>query len=83
MSYEEIISKVAESTGFSRGFVNKVYRAYWKAVRQDVTSLPLYEDMTDEEFNKLRPNVNIPSIGKLYVTIDRYKRIRDKSKTVN
>ena len=56
--------------------VDKTYRAYWRAIREHITSLPLKEDLTDEEFLRLRPNVNIPSIGKLYVTLDRYHRLK-------
>lgn len=76
MTYDEIIAEVAASTGLSKTITNKIYRAYWKAVRQHITSLPLKEDLTEEEFLKLQPNVNIPSIGKLYVSLKRYQRIR-------
>ena len=76
MTYKEIIAEVAKELNLSETFVNKVYRAYWKAVRNHITSLPLKEDLTDEEFSKLQPNVNIPSIGKLYVTSDRYRRVK-------
>lgn len=76
MTYQEIIADVAESTGLSRHIVDRTYRAYWKTVRDYMSSLPLKDDLTDEEFSALRPNVNIPSIGKLYVTLDRYKRMK-------
>ena len=76
MNYNEIISEVAEKLSISKETVNKVYRAYWKVVREHITSLPLKENLSDEEFNELQPNVNIPSIGKLYVTLDRYKRMK-------
>lgn len=76
MTYGEIISKVAEDTGLSKILVDRTYRAYWRAIREHITNLPLKDDLTDEEFNKLRPNINIPSIGKLYVTLDRYRRMK-------
>lgn len=76
MTYDEIISKVAESTGLTKHIVDRTYRAYWKTIRSYITSLPLKDELTDEEFMKLRPNVNIPSIGKLYITLDRYKRMK-------
>jgi hypothetical protein len=80
MSYEEIVAKVAEDNGLSKKFVDKVYKAYWKAVREYIKALPLKKDLTDEEFLELRPNVNIPSIGKLYVTLDNYKKKKKKFK---
>ena len=48
MTYKEIIAEVAKELNLSETFVNKVYRAYWKAVRNHITSLPLKEDLTDE-----------------------------------
>lgn len=80
MTYEEIIAQVSKSTGLSRTLIDKTYKAYWKAVREHITSLPLKEELTDEEFLSLRPNVNIPSIGKLYVTLDRYHNLKKQFK---
>jgi hypothetical protein len=77
MNYKEIISKVAEDLDLPKTLVDKTYRAYWRAIREYICSLPLKEDLSDEEFLKLRPNVNIPSIGKLYITLDRYRRVKD------
>lgn len=76
MSLDQVIEEVARKTGIQTKIVGKVYKAYWKAIREHITSLPLKEDLNDTEFQKLQPNVNIPSIGKLYVTLDRYKRMK-------
>lgn len=75
MTYTEIISEVAASVGLPYRTTARIYRAYWRAIREHISSLPFKQGLTDEEFLKLQPNVNIPSIGKLYVTLDRYKRI--------
>ena len=82
MTYNEIIAEVASNTGLSKNFVNKVYRAYWKAIRDHIIALPLKEDLTDEEFQKLRPNVNIPSLGKFNVTLDRYHRLKKQGEII-
>ena len=82
MEYKEIISKVAADNNLSVSFVDKVYRCYWKAIRRYITSLPLKDDLTDDEFLKLRPNVNIPSIGKLYVTSEVYRRKKNNHKAI-
>lgn len=76
MTYDEIIFQVAEKLGLPIRLVDRTYRAYWRSIREHITSLPLKEDLTEEEFLKLQPNVNIPSIGKLHVTLDRYKRMK-------
>lgn len=76
MTYNEIITQVSARLDLPKGLVDKTYRGYWRAIREHISSLPLKEDLTDEEFMKLQPNVNIPSIGKLYVTLDRYHRMK-------
>lgn len=76
MTLDEIITQVSKDLCLPRRIVDRTYRAYWKAVREHIASLPLKQDLTDEEFIKLQPNVNIPSIGKLCVTLDRYKRMK-------
>lgn len=78
MTYDEIVSEVASSTGLSKRMVDKIYKLYWKSVREYIKSLPLKEDLTDEEFMKLKPNVNIPSLGKFYVSLDRYKKLKER-----
>lgn len=74
--YEGIMAEVAEETGLPKILVYRAYLAFWKAVREYVKAQPLKEDLTDEEFKKLRPNVNIPSIGKLCVTLKRYQGMK-------
>lgn len=78
LTYEQIIGQTADNLSLSYRFVDKVYRAYWRVVREHISTLPLKEDLTDEEFAQLQPNVNIPSIGKLYVTADKYRWYKDK-----
>lgn len=83
MTYNDIIVKVSDELDLPKKFVDKVYRSYWRAIREHITSLPLKEDLTDEEFMRLQPNVNIPSLGKLYVTLDKYRAMREGFKLRN
>lgn len=76
MSYEETISQVAKETGLPCELVKKTYKSFWRAVKEHIEALPLKDNLSDEEFLKLQPNVNIPSIGKLYVDLKRYKRVK-------
>ena len=79
MTYDEIVIKVSKRLGLSKELVNKTYKAYWKSVKEHIASLPLKKDLSDEEFMKLQPNVNI-----FCVTLDRYKAMnkafRNKTK---
>lgn len=83
MSYDDIIAKVSKELNLPQNLVDKTYKAYWRAVKEHISELPLKDDLTDEEFKKLKPNVNIPSIGKLYVTLDRYQRVKKKYNMFN
>lgn len=76
MTYDEIVIEVSKRLGLSKELVNKTYKAYWKSVKEHIASLPLKKDLSDEEFMKLQPNVNIPSLGKFCVTLDRYKALK-------
>lgn len=78
MSYKDIIMAVSRETGLPQRLVDKTYRAYWKAIREHITSLPLKDSLTLKELQELRPNVNIPSLGKLTVTGERYTGMKKK-----
>lgn len=73
MRLHDIYVEAARQLGYPVNHVEKVYKSYWETVREYVSALPLKDDLTDEEFLALRPNVNIPSLGKLYVTLEKYK----------
>lgn len=77
MRYNEILSKVSEETGLPIDIINKTYKAYWDFIKQTIQSMPLKEEnIKEDEFLKLRPNFNVPSLGKLSCTYDRFLGIK-------
>lgn len=76
MTYREIVAEIAKRLNLPRELVDKTYRGYWRAIKEHIEALPLKEDMSEEEFVRMQPNVNIPSLGKLNVTFERYKALR-------
>ena len=82
MTYKDIINKVSEDTKISPDIIDKTYKAYWKYIRDLIQKLPLKDDLTEEEFLQLRPNFNIPSLGKLTCTYKRYLGIKEKFKHI-
>lgn len=74
------ISGASHELGLPSEIVGKVYRAYWLALKQVVQALPLKEDLTDEDFSKLRTSFNIPSLGKLYSSYDRVQGVKRRFK---
>lgn len=87
---ERIYRKVAKELKVDPKTVKDLYTSYWKAIREYISSLDLREDLTEEEFNKIKTNVNIPALGKLFCTYETYLntlRMKDhveskKSKTI-
>lgn len=78
MVYSEIISKVSENTGISKEVVDKAYKAFWLYIRNSIQELPLKEELSEIEFLRLRPNFNIPSLGKISCTYQRFLGVKKK-----
>lgn len=79
---KNIILSVSKDLEISPDVVEKVYRAYWLYIKTTIEALPLKEDLTEEEFSKLRTNFNIPSLGKLSCTLDKYKGTKSRFKLI-
>lgn len=82
MTYEDIINKVSGDVGLSPDIVNKTYKAFWKYIRDYIQTLPLKDNLTEEDFSKIRTNFNIPSLGKLTCTYKRYSGVKQKFKYI-
>lgn len=83
MTYEQIIESVANELQLPVDLVRKTYKAYWQFVRDTIQQLPLKDDISEEEFKKIKANFNIPSLGKLYCTRDRYLRVKKRFEYIN
>lgn len=78
MTYSEILERVSQDIGIDPEIIDRGYKAYWLYIRSSVQDLPLKEDISEAEFLSLRPNFNIPSLGKLTCTFDRYRGVKEK-----
>lgn len=90
MNLDVILDKVSKELNLQKEIVSKAYKAYWLSVRKTISDLPLKDDLNEQEFSQLRTNFNVPSLGKLSCTYDRYlgmkrrlsiiKKIKDNAK---
>lgn len=48
---------------------------YWLGIKNMISELPLKKPLTMEEFEKLKVNFNLASLGKLHCTPQRYKNM--------
>lgn len=81
--YEEIITKVAAKHNIPYQVVDRTYKGFWKFIREHLSSLPMKNEMTEEEFSQLRTSINVPSLGKFSCDYDRYMRMRKRLIYVN
>ena len=77
---QEVIKQLSEELHLPQEVVEKTYGVYWAFIRKTINVLPLKEDLTEEEFSKLRTNFNLPFLGKLSCTYDRWLRVRKSLK---
>ena len=78
----QIYKEVAEELQLPKEVVKKAYISYWKFVKETISELPLKENLTEDEFNSLKTNFNIPSLGKLNCTYDRFLGIKERLKYI-
>ena len=83
MIYSEAIKQVSIELGLPPQVVKEAYESFWTFIRNNIKALPLKEDLSREEFDKLRTNFNIPSLGKLSCTYDRFIGIKKRLKYLN
>ena len=83
MKYSDIINKVSEELNLPRELVENTYKAYWIFIRDTIEELPLKTELTQKEYVNLKTNINIPSLGKLHCTYNRYIGIRNRFNIIN
>lgn len=77
MSYKSVIQKVSQDLGLPEDYVNKVYRSYWRALKEYIISVPIKETPL-EELSKYYMSFNVPSLGKFYFNKDMIAAIKRK-----
>ena len=82
MNYPDIIGKVSQEMDIPLEEVDTAYKSYWKFIKQTIQSLPLKDDISEEDFTKLRTNFNVPSLGKLTCTYDRMMGVKKRFKYI-
>lgn len=83
MSYQEILKEVSIELNIPVEVVKEAYESYWLFIRQSIVALPLKQDLSLDDFNKLKSNFNIPSLGKLSCTYDRMVGVKERFKYIN
>ena len=83
MRHSDIINKVSKELDLPEELIEKVYKAYWNFIRVTIEELPLKAELTQLEYENLRTSINIPSLGKLNCTYNRYIGVRNRFNIIN
>lgn len=76
MTIKQITQKVASDMNLPEEVVYLAYKLFWEYIKTTIKDIDFKDNLSKEEFDKLRPNFNIPSIGKLHCTYEEYLRTK-------
>ena len=76
MTFKQIIKQVAKELNLPEDLVRNTYKSYWKVIKQII------------ERNNIKSNdnlifINVPSIGKLNCTYDKYLKTINRFNLIN
>ena len=62
MTYQEIVTELSEELEIPEEVVDTAYKSFFEFIRETIVSLPLKDELSEEDFSQLRTNFNIPSL---------------------
>lgn len=75
---QERINDIARELSLPPQVISRVYKAYWLFIRKTIEALPLKDNLTEEQFSRLRTNFNLPYLGKLSCNYKRWQGVKYK-----
>lgn len=78
----DIYKKVGDDLLIQKDIIKAIYRAYWLFIKTKIQEISFEENLTEEQFNDIITSFNLPKLGKLSVTYDKYQKIQRKNKHI-
>lgn len=78
MRTDDAIRQVSKELNIPYEVCRKAYMSAWKFIYRNAETPVLSIDTPVEEFRRCRMNFNIPSLGKLNITEDKFNKINRK-----
>lgn len=76
-SLDIIAKEVAKKLDIPTQLVLDTYKAFWGYIKSNIVNLPLKEDLSEEDFNSLQRNFNLPYLGKFYCNYDSWLKAKN------
>ena len=87
MTFKQIIKQVAKELNLPEDLVRNTYKSYWKVIKQIIERNNIKSNdnliFTSDEFNNNVVNINVPSIGQLNCTYDKYLKTINRFNLIN
>lgn len=78
---DEIKAKeLSEKYDIDLAIIKKIISSPYDFIQKKTKELNFIDDLTREEFDKMKKNFNIPGLGKLYASYYLYNEIQKKKK---
>lgn len=82
MKLQDAVNRVADELDLPIEIVDKTYKGYWQFIRTTIQELPL-KNVDEDQFDTLKTNFNIPALGKLYCSKERWLGVKKRFEYVN
>lgn len=76
-----VIEQLSKELNISKKIILNTYKGYWLFIKNQIESLPLKDNINEEDFSNLKVSFNIPKLGKFYITYKDYLGIKKKYNT--
>lgn len=80
---QKIIQRVSKELGIDYDVVLFAYRSYWNMIRDNIINISFNNDISKEDFGKIKNSFNIPALGKLGCTYDNYIGMKKRFEYIN
>lgn len=74
-----ILEDIAKEFGLTVKEVEAVFESQWDFIAETIVDLDLM-DITEEEFEDVKTNFNVPALGKIFTTFKKVKHVNDKNR---
>ncbi len=76
----EDLHRIARELDLPPSLVTRYYRAYWLYIKSSIEEFELKQDMSEDAYNKMRVNFNLPNLGRLACSFKRQQLLRNRFK---